>query len=113
GSSSGHPHLLPRARRARSTPGDHMHAPTPDRELDACGIGFVADAQGRTSRTIVEKALAGLANVKHRGAVAADARSGDGAGLLTPIPPKIFGNGHGVAMLFVRGADPRTAVREA
>ena len=90
-----------------------MHAPTPDRELDACGIGFVADAQGRTSRTIVEKALAGLANVKHRGAVAADARSGDGAGLLTPIPPKIFGDGHGVAMLFVRGADPRTAVREA
>ncbi|QGG95102.1 glutamate synthase-related protein [Actinomarinicola tropica] len=90
-----------------------MHAPTPDRELDACGIGFVADAQGRTSRAIVEKALDGLANVKHRGAVAADARSGDGAGLLAPIPPAIFGEGNGVVVLFVRGADPREATRGA
>ena len=40
------------------------------RELDACGIGFVADAHGRPSRAIVAGALTGLANVKHRGAVA-------------------------------------------
>ncbi|MBK5222653.1 MAG: glutamate synthase subunit alpha [Acidimicrobiia bacterium] len=84
-----------------------------DPELDACGIGFVADARGRASRDIVTAALAGLANVKHRGAVAADARSGDGAGLLTPIPPAIFGAGHGVATLFVRGDDPRAAVERA
>jgi glutamate synthase (ferredoxin) len=55
-------------------------------EHDACGIGFVADAEGRASRSIVESALTGLARVRHRGAVAADAKSGDGAGLLIPLP---------------------------
>ena len=84
------------------------------RELDACGIGFVADANGRASRDIVRLALDGLANVKHRGAVAADARSADGAGVLLPIPTAIFGEGHGVASLFVRGDDdPRAAIEEA
>jgi len=83
------------------------------RELDACGIGFVANISGRASRDVVTAALGGLACVKHRGAVAADARSSDGSGLLVPIPPAIFGERHGVAMLFVRGDDPRAAVEEA
>src|SRR5947209_18641115 len=82
-------------------------------ELDSCGIGFVADAQGRSSRSIVEAALHGLACVKHRGALAADAKTADGSGVLAPIPPAIFGDGHGVAVLFVRGADPREAVEKA
>ncbi|HEX2272348.1 MAG TPA: glutamate synthase large subunit, partial [Acidimicrobiales bacterium] len=87
-------------------------------ELDACGIGFVADARGRASRDIVAAALTGLACVKHRGALAADARSSDGSGLLVPIPPAIFGRAgdettHGVAMLMVRGDDPRAALEEA
>ena len=87
-------------------------------ERDACGIGFVADARGRSSRAIVEAALSGLACVTHRGALAADARTADGSGLLLPIPPSIFGTGpngtpHGVAVLFVRGEDPRAAVEEA
>jgi glutamate synthase domain-containing protein 2/glutamate synthase domain-containing protein 1/glutamate synthase domain-containing protein 3 len=55
-------------------------------EHDACGIGFVADAGGRASRSIVDAALAALYRVRHRGAVAADHRSGDGAGLLLPVP---------------------------
>ncbi len=84
-------------------------------ERDACGIGFVADANGRSSRSIVTSALRGLACVKHRGALAADARSGDGSGLLVPIPAAIFGaeadgTPHGLAMLFVRGDDPTAAV---
>ena len=87
-------------------------------ERDACGIGFVADAEGRSSRAIVEAALSGLACVTHRGALAADARTADGSGLLLPIPRSIFGTGpgdspHGVAALFVRGDDPRTALEEA
>src|SRR5437588_8618675 len=82
-------------------------------ELDACGIGFVADARGRSSRDIVKAALGGLACVKHRGALAADARSSDGSGLLVPIPPDIFGKGAGIAMLYVRGDDPRAAVEAA
>src|SRR6266540_3913516 len=53
-------------------------------ERDACGIGFVADLHGRPSRAMVERALCGLERLRHRGAVAADARTGDGAGLLLP-----------------------------
>ena len=59
-------------------------------ERDACGIGFVADQQGRTSRTIVDIALDALCRVKHRGAIAADALTGDGAGLLLPLPRAIL-----------------------
>src|SRR2546430_7173965 len=55
-------------------------------EHDACGIGFVADAGGRASRGVVDAALVALHRVRHRGAVAADHRSGDGAGLLLAIP---------------------------
>jgi glutamate synthase (ferredoxin) len=80
------------------------------RELDACGIGFVADAEGRPSRSIITAALAGLANVKHRGAVAADARTSDGTGLLTTIPATLFGAGTGVIVLFVRGDDPTATI---
>lgn len=85
----------------------------PPAELDSCGIGFVADAHGHPSRTIVDAALTGLACVKHRGALAADARTSDGAGILTTIPPTLFGTGNGVLTLFVRGEDPRAAVEAA
>lgn len=60
------------------------------RERDACGIGFVADAEGRVGRAIVEAAIEGLARVRHRGALAADGLSADGAGLLLPIPRRFF-----------------------
>ena len=82
-------------------------------ERDACGIVFVADAQGRSSRAIVEAALKGLGCMTHRGAVAADAKSVDGSGLLLPIPAAIFGEGRGIASLYVRGEDPRDAVEKA
>ncbi len=59
-------------------------------ERDACGIGFVAHADGRPRRQIVSYALQGLCGVEHRGAVASDAKSGDGAGLLTQIPRELF-----------------------
>jgi glutamate synthase domain-containing protein 2/glutamate synthase domain-containing protein 1/glutamate synthase domain-containing protein 3 len=59
-------------------------------ERDACGIGFVADLHGRPSRAMVERALEGLERLKHRGAVAADARTGDGAGLLLPIDQAFY-----------------------
>jgi glutamate synthase domain-containing protein 2/glutamate synthase domain-containing protein 1/glutamate synthase domain-containing protein 3 len=64
------------------------HAPMyhPSLEHDSCGVGLVADIQGRPSREIVEKALAGLVNLTHRGGVGADARTGDGAGIQTQIP---------------------------
>ncbi|MGH3103815.1 MAG: hypothetical protein ACRDN6_06950, partial [Gaiellaceae bacterium] len=51
----------------------------PAAERDACGIGFVAEPAGRASREIVDALLEGLAGVRHRGATAADGRTGDGA----------------------------------
>src|SRR3989442_5218026 len=62
----------------------------PRLEQAACGTGFVADAGGRASREIVDAALAALNRVRHRGAVAADARSGDGAGILLPLPQAFY-----------------------
>jgi glutamate synthase (ferredoxin) len=55
-------------------------------ERDACGIGFVANAHGHSTRDIVETALRSLCRVRHRGAVAADSLSGDGAGISFPLP---------------------------
>ena len=82
-------------------------------ELDACGIGFVADAQGRSSRAIVDAALNGLACVKHRGAIAADARTADGSGVLVPIPAGIFGDPHGLSVELGRHVADKTAERIA
>src|SRR5207248_7050128 len=59
-------------------------------DRDACGIGLVADAEGRASRALLDSALVGLACVRHRAAVAADGVSGDGAGILLPIPQAFF-----------------------
>ena len=53
---------------------------------DACGIGFVADAGGCAHRRVTDLALEGLARLAHRGAIAADGISGDGAGVLLPFP---------------------------
>ncbi|MCC5622437.1 glutamate synthase subunit alpha, partial [Nostoc sp. CHAB 5715] len=59
-------------------------------ERDACGVGFIAHRQNRTSHEIVEKALAALTCLEHRGGCSADQDSGDGAGVLTAIPWELF-----------------------
>src|SRR5262249_32293337 len=56
----------------------------------SCGVGFIADIKGRASHQIVTDALTILVNLEHRGAVGADPRAGDGAGILTQIPHKFF-----------------------
>ena len=62
----------------------------PRHEKDSCGVGFIADIKGRKSHKIVEDALAILCNLEHRGAVGADPRAGDGAGILVQTPHKFF-----------------------
>ncbi|WP_414515069.1 glutamate synthase large subunit [Nostoc sp. PCC 9305] len=59
-------------------------------ERDACGVGFIAHRQNYTSHEIVEKALAALTCLEHRGGCSADRDSGDGAGVLTAIPWELF-----------------------
>jgi glutamate synthase (NADPH/NADH) large chain len=58
----------------------------PSFEKDACGVGFIADMEGRKSHGLVADALDMLRNLEHRGAVGADPLSGDGAGILIQIP---------------------------
>ncbi len=74
----------------------HRHAAVPAdpsldpyREHDACGVGFVACAGGTRSHEVVAMALEAVARVAHRGAASTD-NSGDGAGLLTQIPARLF-----------------------
>jgi glutamate synthase (NADPH) large chain len=62
----------------------------PALEKDSCGVGFIADIKGRKSHKIVEDALTILVNLEHRGAVGADPRAGDGAGILVQTPHKFF-----------------------
>ncbi len=69
-------------------PAQGLYDPALDK--DACGVGFIADIKGRKSHKIVEDALSILCNLEHRGAVGADPRAGDGAGILVQVPHKFF-----------------------
>ena len=60
------------------------------KEKDACGVGFIANRFGSRSHEIIKMATQAVTNLTHRGAVAADAKTGDGAGILTQIPEKLF-----------------------
>jgi glutamate synthase (NADPH/NADH) large chain len=62
----------------------------PSLEKDACGVGFIANIKGIKSRQIVSDAISILCNLEHRGAVGADPRAGDGAGILVQIPHAFF-----------------------
>jgi len=64
----------------------------PWRERDACGVGFVARADGIRDHDILAKALTAVARLAHRGAASND-KSGDGAGVLTQIPHRLLGVG--------------------
>jgi glutamate synthase domain-containing protein 2/glutamate synthase domain-containing protein 1/glutamate synthase domain-containing protein 3 len=55
-------------------------------EHDACGVGFVANVNGAADRAVTAHALSVLRNLQHRGAIGADRKTGDGAGILTGIP---------------------------
>ena len=83
-------------------------------ERDACGVGFIADQQGRSSHDLVQKTLLALGCMEHRGGCSADRDSGDGAGIMTAVPwnvlnswatsvgkPQLDPATTGVAMVFV------------
>ena len=56
-------------------------------EHDACGVGLIASTNGKKSRKIVEYGIEALKAIWHRGAVDADGKSGDGAGIQIEIAP--------------------------
>ena len=59
-------------------------------EKDACGVGFVCQVKGKSSHKIVSDARFLLCNMTHRGATGADARDGDGAGVMTGMPDRFL-----------------------
>ncbi|WP_422005623.1 glutamate synthase large subunit [Roseivirga pacifica] len=59
-------------------------------EKDACGIGFIAQLENKPSHGVVADALKMLHRMEHRGGVAADDKTGDGAGILVGIPHDFF-----------------------
>ena len=58
----------------------------PEFEHENCGAGFICSLKGVTSNDIIHKALDILEKLEHRGAVSADGKTGDGAGILIDIP---------------------------
>ncbi|WP_300578802.1 phosphoribosylglycinamide formyltransferase [uncultured Nocardioides sp.] len=66
------------------------HAYDPEYEHDACGVGLVAALDGKPRREIVEMGIEALKNVWHRGAVDADGKTGDGAGIRVEVPQDFF-----------------------
>lgn len=59
---------------------------SPDFEQDSCGFGLIAHMDDKPSHWLVQTAISSLAQLTHRGAVAADGKSGDGCGLLFRKP---------------------------
>ena len=62
----------------------------PSFEHDACGVGVIAALDGKKRRQVVEYGIESLKAVWHRGAVDADGKSGDGAGICIEIPRDFF-----------------------
>ncbi len=59
---------------------------SPEFEHDNCGAGFICSLKGKRTNDIIHKALDILVKLEHRGAVSADGKTGDGAGILIDIP---------------------------
>ena len=66
------------------------HVYSSEMEHDACGVGLIASTEGQKSREVVEYGIEALKAVWHRGAVDADGKTGDGAGIHVEIPKDFF-----------------------
>ncbi|MGP9790378.1 glutamate synthase large subunit [Roseinatronobacter sp. NSM] len=62
----------------------------PEDEHSSCGVGLVVSLDGKPSRKVVENGIDALKAIWHRGAVDADGKTGDGAGIHVQIPVNFF-----------------------
>ncbi|MFH1715380.1 MAG: glutamate synthase large subunit [Elusimicrobiota bacterium] len=62
----------------------------PQFEHDNCGVGFICNVKGGKDNNIIKKGLEVLERMSHRGAVGADPKTGDGAGILMQMPHEFF-----------------------
>ncbi len=88
----------------------------PEFEKDNCGFGLIANMDDHASHWLVETAITALSRMTHRGAIAADGKSGDGCGLLLKLPTIFLravaegagislGDRFGVGMVFLNQDD--------
>ena len=66
------------------------HTYSPAQEHAACGVGLIASLDGAPKRRVVEAGIEALSALWHRGAVDADGKTGDGAGIHVEIPQDFF-----------------------
>ena len=62
----------------------------PAHEHDGCGVACLARLDGEPIHEVIERAIATLDLLEHRGAAGADAETGDGAGILIQLPHEFF-----------------------
>ncbi len=62
----------------------------PEFERENCGFGLIANMDNNASHWLLDTAITALARLTHRGAVAADGKTGDGCGLLIKKPDSFF-----------------------
>jgi glutamate synthase (NADPH/NADH) large chain len=63
---------------------------SPEFEHDACGFGMIAQMDNQASHKLVKTAIRALGRMTHRGAIAADGKTGDGCGLLMKKPDRFL-----------------------
>ena len=85
-----------------------------DSEHDACGVGLIGETSGKPTRRVVDAAIEALSSIWHRGAVDADGKTGDGAGLLLDayaglghVPEETIAATLGVAAAVAMKEEPR------
>ena len=61
-----------------------------EEEHSSCGVGLVVNIDGSRSRDVVDNGIKALKAIWHRGAVDADGKTGDGAGIHVQIPVNFF-----------------------
>ncbi len=90
---------------------------------DNCGFGVIANIKGKETHKMVHQALEALERMMHRGAIAADGKSGDGSGLLFSLPKEFFKktakqngidlpNIFGVGVVFLKDEKQKETVEE-
>lgn len=96
---------------------------SPSFEKDSCGFGLIANIDDKSSHWLIKTSISALARLTHRGAIAADGKTGDGCGLLLKKPDSFLrakaaemnfelGDQYGVAMVFMRPGDDVVAAEK-
>ena len=88
------------------------HVYSKEMEHDACGVGVIASTEGKKSREIVEYGIEALKAVWHRGAVDADGKTGDGAGIHVYQHHHLFFHQHQLLLYAIQLLKPQFHIQQ-